>query len=123
MNNYAFHILRAGLAITFLWVGILILQNPDAWTGFIGPRVESLLIGSPRETMVLTAVFDLVVGFFLLIDVFTFLASVLASFHLVIVLAVAGIDATTVRDIGLLAGALALVLHTWPTKYLFFGRK
>ena len=113
MNNYAFNVLRVGMAITFLWVGVLILQDPAAWTGFIKPWVADLLITTPEKTMIGTAIFDIAVGFLLLIDFWTFWASFFAALHLALVLLVSGIDAITVRDIGLLAGALAMAVNLW----------
>lgn len=114
MNNYAFHVLRAGLAVTFLWVGVLILQSPEAWTGFIKPWAADLLITTPERAMIGAGVFDIVVGFFLLINFWAFWFSSLAAIHLILVLAVSGINVITVRDIGLLAGALALAVNLWP---------
>ncbi|MEK7567206.1 MAG: DoxX family membrane protein [Patescibacteria group bacterium] len=114
MKISSFNVLRVGLAITFLWVGVLILQSPEAWTGFIKPWAADLLITTPEKTMIGTAIFDIVVGFLLLIDFFTFWASVLAAIHLFIVLIVSGIDVITVRDIGLLAGAMAVAMRAWP---------
>ncbi len=114
MSNYAFHVLRVGMAITFLWVGVLILQDPAAWTGFIKPWAADLLITTPEKTMIGTAIFDIITGFFLLIDFWTFWFSLLAAFHLALVLLVSGIDAITVRDVGLLAGALAMAVNLWP---------
>ena len=117
MKTGSFHVLRVGMAITFLWVGILILQSPEAWAGFIKPWVADLLITTPEKTMIGTAIFDIVVGFLLLIDFWAFWTSVLAVIHLFLVLIVSGIDAITVRDIGLLAGALALVVDLWPGSF------
>lgn len=116
MSYYAFHILRVGLAITFLWIGILILREPVAWTGFIRPWAETLLLSTPEKAMVGTAILDILIGAALLLDFWTFWASLAAALHLVIVLSVAGIDAITVRDIGLLAGALALAVSLWSPK-------
>jgi len=116
MNNYAFHVLRAGLAITFIWIGVLIFQDPAGWAAFIKPWAADILFVSPERAIMGTAVFDILVGVFLLVDFLTFWASLLASLHLISVLAVAGIDAITVRDIGLLAGALALAVFLWPSK-------
>ena len=116
MNSYAFHVLRVGLAITFLWIGVLIFQDPVGWAGFIRPWAADILLASPEKVIIATAVLDILIGFLLLVDFLTFWASLLASLHLVAVLAVSGIDAITVRDIGLLAGALALVISLWPPK-------
>lgn len=104
------------MGITFAWIGILILRDPAAWTGFIKPWALDLLLTTPERTMIGTGIFDIVVGFFLLVDVWTFWASLLASLHLAIVLLVSGIDAITVRDIGLLTASLAMVMELWPSK-------
>ena len=110
MNSYAFHVLRVGIAITFIWIGVLIFQDPVGWAGFIRPWAADILFVSPEKAIIGTAVLDILVGVLLLVDFLTFWASLLASLHLVAVLAVSGIDAITIRDIGLLAGALALVI-------------
>ena len=114
MKPSSFHILRVGLAITFLWIGILIFKTPEAWGSYLQPWAAGLLPIPIKTVMIGTAIFDIVVGIFLLIDSFTWFVAFLASLHLAIVLTVSGIDAVTVRDIGLLAAALALMMSTWP---------
>src|SRR3972149_4727865 len=47
------------MAITFLWVGFLIFQSPEAWTGFMKPWVADILITSPEKAMIGTAIFDI----------------------------------------------------------------
>ncbi len=116
MKNEVFHIVRVGTAITFLWVGVLIFREPEAWGGLLQPWAAGLLPIPLKEAMIGTAILDLVIGFFLLIDKYTLLFSLLALFHLLTIIAVVGIDAITVRDIGLAASALALVIATWPRK-------
>ena len=81
-NQQALHVLRVGLGITFLWVGVLIFRDPQFWSGFIQPWVAALV----------------------------------ATIHLTIVLITVGIDVVTVRDIGLLAGTLALVWAKLPKR-------
>lgn len=114
MKSAPFHILRVGMAITFLWIGILILQNPEAWGRYLLPWARDFLLIPLKTAMIGTAIFDIVTGFLLLINRFTFWASALASFHLFLVLAVSGINPITIRDIGLLSGALALALSFFP---------
>ena len=118
MNSAPFHILRVGLAITFLWIGVLILQNPEAWGGYLNPWAARLLPFSLETTMIGTAIFDIVVGFLLLTNYFTFWASAVASLHLIIVMTVSGINPITIRDLGLLAGALALAANTFPYGFI-----
>jgi uncharacterized membrane protein YkgB len=35
MKKTSYHILRVGVAITFLWIGVLIFKQPEAWGGDI----------------------------------------------------------------------------------------
>ena len=114
MKSYAYNILRVGLAITFLWIGILILKDPLAWGGYLAPWAANLLPIPLEQAMIGTAVLDIVIGIFLLIDVWTWLAALVGAIHLVIVLTISGINAITVRDIGLLAGVIALAVSAWP---------
>lgn len=118
-----FHILRVGLAITFLWIGILIFQEPEAWGGYLQPWAANLLPIPLKEAMIGAALLDITIGVFLLVDILTPLAALLGIFHLIIILAVSGINAITVRDIGLLAALLALMIITWPPKFEFWKKK
>lgn len=120
MNKFSYHILRVGLAITFLWIGILIFKEPEAWGGYLQSWVVNLLPFSLKTTMFSVAILDILIGFFLLIDYLTWLAALIASFHLAIILIVSGINAITVRDIGLFAAAFALAIDCWPDKLHFW---
>lgn len=122
MKISAFHILRVGMAITFLWIGILIFREPAAWGSLLQPWALNLLPIPLREAMIGTAVLDIAIGIFLLIDVLAWIAALFGAVHLVIVLTVVGITAVTVRDIGLLAGLLALLVTRWPEKYYFWKK-
>lgn len=119
----SYHILRVGIAITFLWIGILIFRDPHLWGSQLQPWASNLLPVPLQDAMIGTALFDILIGFFLLVDIFTWFAALLAASHLLIVLTTVGIDAITVRDIGLLAGTLALAATTWPHSLRFWTRK
>jgi|SRR3989344_4917360 len=114
MSKTSFHILRVGLAITFLWIGILILKEPGAWGGFIAPWAMKLLPAPVEQMMIGTAWLDIAIGILLLLDVFVWLGAIVASGHLIIVLTVSGINDVTVRDIAILAGTLALFAESIP---------
>lgn len=117
MKKTAYHILRVAMGINFIWIGILIFKSPESWGGLIQPWAANLLPVPLEQAMRSTAVLDILIGFFLLIDVFTWLAATLAAIHLVIVLVTTGITTITVRDIGLLGGTLALIIGGLPEKY------
>lgn len=114
MRKTSFHILRVGLAITFLWIGVLIFKNPEAWGGYLEPWAIGLLPIPIAQAMIGTAILDIAIGALLLIDSFVWLAALVGAIHLVIVLTASGITDITVRDIGLLVAALAIVIDSLP---------
>lgn len=124
MEKASFHILRVGTGITFLWIGILILRDPVAWSGMLLWWARDLLNMfsiSPAEALVAAAFLDIAVGFFLLIDVFSWAVALMGVLHLLIVLVTVGINVITIRDIGLLAATFALFLDSCPEKYRFWS--
>lgn len=114
MKTYSHNILRVGIGITFLWVGILIVKEPLAWGSYLQPWAENLLIIPLKQVMLATAVLDLAVGLLLIVNILSWLAALVGAAHLTIVLITAGIDKITVRDIGLLAGVIALIVNDYP---------
>jgi uncharacterized membrane protein YphA (DoxX/SURF4 family) len=114
MKKTSFHFLRVGLAITFLWIGVLIFKNPESWGGYLQPWAVWLLPIPPEQAMIGTAILDITIGAFLLIDFLPWLAALVGAIHLVVVLTVSSITDITVRDIGLLAAALAVVIDSLP---------
>lgn len=117
MKSSGYHILRVGLAITFIWIGVLIIRDPQFWGGFLQPWAAGLIPIPIEQAMISTAILDIVVGFLFLIDVWTWIASLFAATHLVLILITVGIDAVTVRDIGLLGGVFALFWGDLPNKF------
>ena len=117
MNKTSFHILRVGLAITFLWIGILILKAPEAWGGYIEPWAMELLFVPVKQVMIGTAFLDIIIGALLLFDVLVWLGTIVATIHLVLILAVSCINEVTVRDIAILAGAVALFFESMPASF------
>ena len=114
MKKPSYHFLRVGLAITFLWIGILIFQNPEAWGSYIKPWALAWLPLSLVQVMVGTAVLDITVGVLLLLDIFTWIAAFVGAMHIIVVLVTSGITDITVRDVGLLTGALAISFEALP---------
>lgn len=125
MKKTSFHFLRVGLAITFLWIGILIFKQPEAWIGYLQPWAAGLLPIPLEQAMMGTAILDIIIGIFLLIDFLPWLVAFVGAIHLIIVLIVSGITDITVRDIGLLVAMLALMIDSLPPKILeyFTGKQ
>lgn len=114
MKKISFHILRIGLAITFIWIGVLILKQPEAWGGYFQPWAVKLLPIPMAQAMMGTAFLDIAIGAFLLFNLFVWFAALAGAVHLIIVLVVSGITDITVRDIGILAAAAALMVDSLP---------
>src|SRR3989344_5957436 len=110
MHAFSRHILRIGLGITFLSIGIMILRAPEAWGGYILPWAARLLPVSINEAMQATAILDIAIGAALILNLWTWFAALIGALHIVIVLITSGITDITVRDIGLFAAAIALTL-------------
>ncbi len=118
MRKSGFHILRVGIAITFLWIGVLILKDPVGWSGYIQPWAANLIPVPLTQVMLVTAFFDIVVGVLFLVDIFTWIAALAALFHIATVLIVSGINQVTIRDVGLFAASLALFADTIPSNLI-----
>ena len=103
-------ILRVGLGLTFVWISIDMFRHPDTWIGFLPGTIP---LDLSRETALqLIAIFDAALGVLLITGHFARIVSFLAAIHLLGILVVQGVDAVTIRDVGLLGVAVALFL--WP---------
>ncbi len=118
MDKSAFHILRVGTAITFLWIGVLIFQDPQAWGSYVAPWVVELLPISVKNVMILTAILDIVIGFLLLTEILVWRAAVAGSVHIGMVLIVSGVNEGTVRDIAIVAATIALAVDSYKGQSL-----
>lgn len=115
MKHASYHILRIGLGITFLWIGILIIQNPSAWFNYLLPWSKSLLDGWATHIMYVIAGLDLLIGLLLLVDTMIWLVALIGILHLFMALLATGITALTVHDIALIAALIAIYLEAKNT--------
>jgi uncharacterized membrane protein YphA (DoxX/SURF4 family) len=111
MEEIAFIILRIGLGITFVWMSILIFKDPMRFGKLIKPWAVNLTPMPIPQAMILTGIFDLIVGIWLISGYFPFYAAIIAALHLVQVLLATAAAHGTFRDVGLLANAIALVVY------------
>ena len=113
MEKNTTHILRISLAITFIWIGVLIFREPEVWGGYLQPWAINLLPVSVGQAMIGAALFDMAVGCFLLVNIYVYLFAFLAAIHLIVILITSGVTDITVRDIGLLGASLTLFFNDW----------
>lgn len=114
MQKLPFNLLRIGLAIVFIWVGVFIIQDPHGWGSMIQPWALKLIPGSLDQVMISTGTLDILIGIFMLFNIWTWLAAFVGAVHLLIVLVTVGVNVITVRDIGLLFATLALMAASSP---------
>ena len=112
MRSLAYPILRLGLGITFVWMGVLIFQNPAAYGNLIAPWAAELLVISTTTIATIVAVIDVIIGALMIVNFWTRIAAIIGTIHLLIVFVITfGNDATSAREIGLLAATTALFLN------------
>ncbi len=115
MTAIAFLFIQYGLAFVFVWTGVLIFKDVPSWASAIEKSWAHTLAPAPAQSLMRgTAVFDIVVGVWLLTGMALPFAAIVASLHLVQVLMVTGIMSSSYRDVGLLCMSIALALYTWP---------
>lgn len=117
MNQTAASILRVGLGITFIIIGFVVWQAPEAWGSFVQPWAVKFMPGGLLATMKNTAILDIVLGLWLLTNRAVWIPALIATLHLLVIL----ITTTTAnviieRDIGLFFAALALFVATMPKR-------
>lgn len=111
-------ILRITLGITFLWIGYLILQHPDAWANFLQDWFVKLLPFSPTALLTFTAYLDMALGVLFLLNLFTPYISAIGVLHMIAILISSGVTDVTIRDVAILGACLSLLVLT--SKNSFF---
>jgi len=103
-------ILIAGLAFVFIYFGIDKFINPLVWSGWMPTWMDGLLGLDKSQWMQITAAAEIIIGAMLIFPVYAIqrTAALLATLHLCAVLSQTGWNGIAVRDIGLLAAAIAL---------------
>lgn len=108
--GWSYLLLRLGLGLTFLWIGIDMFRNPDAWIGYL-PEILPLGIGRGAG-LPLIGLIDAGIGILFLTNSFPRAVALIAATHVALIVASNGLDPTIIRDVGLFGATAALVL--WP---------
>lgn len=108
-----FLLIQYGLAFVFIWTAVLIFGNVEGWADLLRKSwVRNFLPVEPALIMRGVAVFDVLVGVWLVTGIVLWIPALLAALHLASVLLVTGIMSPVYRDVGLFAMALALFIHS-----------
>lgn len=114
MKSYSSNILRVGVGITFLWIGLLIFKDPTLWGDYLQDWAVALVPVSTKTAMMATAALDILIGFLLIVNLYTWIIATVAAIHMFVVLVSSGITAITIRDIPILVASIALAIEFWP---------
>lgn len=111
-------VLRIGLAIVFLWFGIDKFIQPQYWLDAWVPVSVQSMVGRigimPRDFIHLNGIFEILVGLSLATGFFLRYFAIAGAVFLVAVSVTHAFSEVLIRDVGLLAGLISLVL--WPER-------
>ncbi|MDO8460259.1 MAG: DoxX family membrane protein [Nanoarchaeota archaeon] len=109
MKFYAPMSVRYGVGIVFLLFGISQITDPSSWLGYLPVGISNYIV--PTTFILFNGVFDLTLGILLLLGLFTRIVSAIAVLHLLGILATLGYNEVSIRDFGLMLGALSVFLN------------
>jgi len=104
LSKYAPIVLRVGLGIVFILIAADQFMNPVSWSSYFPAFMGS-------NAVYFNATFDIILGLWLVIGLFSRVSGTLAALHLLGVIVVLGYNSVTVRDFGLFCAALSVALH------------
>lgn len=108
LEEYSIFIIRIGLAVVFLLFGIDKFINPESW--FVYVPIFILQFTNLNFFIFLLGILETIIGLFLLIGFLNRLAALIAALFLLSIIFTIGYNEITVRDIGLLAMAISLII-------------
>ncbi len=110
--------IRIGLAVVFLWFGVNKFIQPqywvDAWMPQWAQHAAQVIGMSATDVIFLNGIFEVLVAVSFVTGFFTRAFAMAAIVFLGAILAIHGLDEVMVRDIGLIAALVALVI--WPER-------
>mgnify|MGYP003393932463 FL=1 len=107
-NEIAYHILRLGLEVLFLWFGFSQLLDGQNWVGWVPEWAVNLLHLPPAMIVLANGAFEVVAGAALAIGIFVRPAAALLGLHLAVLVFEIGANDIGMRDFGLMAACFAL---------------
>lgn len=113
--------LRIGLAFVFLWFGVDAFIQPEYWVhGWMPEFVQRMVVGigmGTENAMFLLGMFEVIVAVSIATGFFMRYFAAAAAVLVAGIIAVHGFNEVVIRDVGIVAGLVALVL--WPERRYF----
>jgi uncharacterized membrane protein YphA (DoxX/SURF4 family) len=107
-KEIAKNILRYGFVFVFIWFGVTQLMGPASWANLVPTWIPSLLGVSTETIVYINAVFEIVLGLMLALNIYTSVVAFVLGLHLIGVVMAVGLTAIGIRDIGLALSVIAL---------------
>lgn len=108
-KKYAPVILRAGVALVFLWFGFTNIFT-DKLAGYIPDFIISMNINA-STVLLLNGIFEVIFGILLLLGLYTKLSSFLLGLHVLLIIPSIGYNAIAIRDIAIIIVCISIFLN------------
>lgn len=109
-ERIAYHLLRLGLAVVFLWFGFSQLTNGITWVAWVPLWAVELLNIPPAMIVLANGLLEVVLGSLLALNLFVRPVAIILGVHLFIITIEIGATAVGIRDLGLTCATFALAL-------------
>jgi len=115
MQQFASLVLRAGLAVVFLYAAIASILDPISWIGFLPQWLQMIVPGS--ILLFVFSVYEVILSLWLLSGWRSLTAGLFAAgtLFLIIIQNLGALD-IVFRDVAILFAATALIILSWPKK-------
>lgn len=104
-------VLRYGLVFVFVWFGTSQLLDQTMWLRLIPAWLTNLTGMSAATIVMLNGTFEIIAAILLAFGIKIRIVAFLLFLHLISIVVDLGLNATAVRDIGLIFAALSVSLH------------
>ena len=103
-------VIRIGLAVVFLWIGIDTLLHPIVWLAWVPQWLLNIIPFSPTMFMYIHGSIEALLGLMLLVGFLTRKVSAVAAVMLAAIIVILGFNDLAARDFAILTIAVALSL-------------
>ncbi|MER3581548.1 MAG: hypothetical protein C4347_01735 [Patescibacteria group bacterium] len=109
--RWRFNFYSFALGFVFLVFGIWQILNPNYWSAYLPLFLRNF---DPNLLFRINGVFNLIVGFSLILNIYPLIFSLLASFHLIgVIFSIGLFNEIAIRDLGLLLLAIAIFIDNY----------
>lgn len=110
MKKFSAPFLRASLSLVFLWFGFNQIFDPLIWESYV-PEFVLKFGFSAADLVLVNGVFEVVLGFALLLGIYVRFTALILGVHLFVIAASFGLSAVGVRDFGLALATLSVAMQ------------